>query len=115
MDDLDGLLATAKELRPIAQDPQQLAKDMGWQAEDQKKRHDLHLCHRVLQKTDRFCVSRLVCEQGATGVPEERWPTKTSPATRANVPAELVTCCSRCGLLSWWFMHGSMVKGYCVC
>ena len=119
-----------------------------------KKRHDLHLCHRVLQKplrvfpfsppplfpgpslrpfpplfvsadyglvcvcqhlSPRFCVSCLICEQGATGVPEERWPTKTSSATRANVPAELVACCSRCVLLSWWFMYGSMVKGYCVC
>ena len=40
-----------------------------------------------------------------TGVPEERWPTKTSFGTRVNVPAKLVTCCSRCGLLSWWFMY----------
>ena len=43
-------------------------------------------------------------EQAATGAPEERCPTKTSSAVRANVPAKLVTCCSRCGLLSWWFM-----------
>ena len=46
-----------------------------------------------------------VATQGATGVPEERWPTKTSSGTRVNVPAKLVTCCSRCGLFSWWFMY----------
>ena len=46
-----------------------------------------------------------VAMQGATGVPEERWPTKTSSGTRANVLAKLVTCCSRCGLLSFWFMY----------
>ena len=27
--------------------------------------------------------------RGATGVPEERWPTKTSSGTRENVPAKL--------------------------
>ena len=50
---------------------------------------------------DLFCLF----QQGATGVPEERWPTKTSSGTRVNVPAKLVTCCSRCALLSWWFMY----------
>ena len=30
-------------------------------------------------------------KQGATGVPEERWPTKTSSGTRVNVPAFLIT------------------------
>ena len=44
--------------------------------------------------------------QGATGAPKERWPTKTSSGTRENVPAKLVTCCSHCCLLSWWFMWG---------
>ena len=43
MDDLDGndpvLQATAKRLRPLAEgeDPQQLARDMGWQTEDKEK------------------------------------------------------------------------------
>ena len=43
MDDLDGndpvLQATAKELQPLAEgeDPQQLAKDMGWQTEGKEK------------------------------------------------------------------------------
>ena len=51
-----------------------------------------------------FLVLLPLLPQGATGAPEERWPTKTSSGVRANVPAKLVTCCSRCGLLSWWFM-----------
>ena len=32
-----------------------------------------------------------VATQGATG--------------SQRIPAKLVTCCSRCGLLSWWFMY----------
>ena len=30
-------------------------------------------------------------KQGATRVPEERWPTKTSSGTRVNIPAFLIT------------------------
>ena len=50
---------------------------------------------------DSFCFF----QQGAIGVPKERWPTKTFSGIRVNVPAKLVTCCSRCGFLSWWFMY----------
>ena len=40
------------------------------------------VCHPLFQRVFR--------KQGATGVPEERWPTKTSFGTPVNVPAFLI-------------------------
>ena len=51
----------------------------------------------ILSDCFSFTVVFLV-QQGATGAPEERWPTKTSSGARVNVPAKLVTC-----LFSLWF------------
>ena len=71
---------------------------------------NLHVCVTLGVTGSRWIrFAAFFLQQGAIGVPEERWPTKTSSGTRVNVPAKQDTCCSCSGLLSWWFMYVGLV------